>query len=37
MMMIVMVVVVVVVVVHVNSESDGLDDHGDGMRMIIIC
>lgn len=26
----------VVVVVHVNSESDDLDDHSDGMRMIII-
>ena len=28
--------IVVVVVVHVKSESDDLD-HGDGMRMIIIC
>ena len=28
---------IVVVVVHVKSESDDLDDHGDGIRMIIIC
>ena len=32
-----MMMMVVVVVVHVNSEGDDLDDHGDGMRMIIIC
>ena len=31
-----MIVVVVMVVVHVNSESDDLDDHGDGTRMIVI-
>ena len=32
-----MMMIEVVVVMHVNSESDDLDEHGDGMRMIIIC
>ena len=35
-MMMMMMMMIVVVVVHVNSKSDDLDDHGDGMTMIII-
>ena len=31
-----MMMMIVVVVVHVNIKSDDLDDHGDGMTMIII-